>query len=366
MDELKKIFEKTFRYPAVDIYMLFSFFIAFMALFIGLSLFSEVWRYNSDSNEDKYRSGYRGCVQFSDLDINLNNADFGEKGVICFEEAVFSVCMGDTEMPAEGTVCLNKCENAYPLISGEWFDSDADNISRCVVIGKGYSDNLHIYAGDSLLIEGEEYTVKGVAGSKYSDIYDYVIALNIRQMGDRTLRSLLGQNVNLTARSEDTDAQTIYLGARENLRKAAPGAVFSEEGGYEKRESDKDNAEAVLYCAMYVFALFHCLIAADVWINERKYEIAVKKCLGYSENRLFMDLFLQQMRLTLSAAVLCFFVQTVVKCAGGTFLGMNVELTAGNLIIILVFVTISAFLCVALPLGNARDRFYETINGGWE
>jgi multidrug transporter EmrE-like cation transporter len=45
---MKLKIKKIFRYPFVDIYMLFAYCIAFVALFFAISVFDEIFNYKND------------------------------------------------------------------------------------------------------------------------------------------------------------------------------------------------------------------------------------------------------------------------------------------------------------------------------
>lgn|GEM_PF-4839035 len=340
---MRNLLRKIFRYPAVDLYMFFSCIIAFVALFISLSIFNEIGEYEDDRDQMQFKSRYIAeLTKTEDFDLSNIRADINCN--IALTGVHITLSEEKVEYNTEAHVVFRSTEYIYPLISGNYPEINKEAEPVCV-IGKSVADMFKKSAGDYLSIDGSDYRVSGIIGSNRSEYLDWYIILWYTNLSDRTMDHLrLYDTVNLLLESNTNDTYTCY---KEMYSILEDSKGFIHLTGIQSHTDDsigRPRSEAYFYILLYAFAVLHCVVASDIWIYERRYELSVKKTLGYSSTQLKIDLFIQLFLLALTASIFCAFIQGFFLLAGERMLGIKLSFTYKNVIIILIFTFITCLL----------------------
>lgn len=356
---MKKVMRKIFRYPAVDGYMFFACIIAFVALFISLSVFNEAWDYEDDESHLKFMSSYQGeLIKTEKLDLSGL-----AEGVDCnasFSDVRVSLRTQEGDYNTEAQIYLKMKDRIYPLIEGRYPEDVSDDGPVCVV-GREIAEMTGSKTNDHIWIDGSEYKISGIIGTDHSDYLDWHILLWYDKLTEKTLEHLrFFDTVGLIFESNDTDTYICYRKVYDALQGTDGFISLKGTGSYTDTDFGKSRTEAWFYFLLYGFALLHCVVASDIWIYERKYEISVKKAVGFSSGQLKKDLYVQLISITAFAAFMCVVLQGVFMMFGTTLLGIRLRLTWKNLLLISVFTMITSIVGLWRHIGKLDKK--EAVN----
>ena len=340
---MRNLLRKIFRYPAVDSYMFFSCVIAFVALFISLSIFNEIGDYEEDRDHMQFKSSYSAELTKTEA-FDLSNICADTNCNITLTGVQITLSDDKEEYNTEAHVVVKATEYIFPLISGDYPEIDKEVEPVCVV-GKSVADMFEKKTGDYLSIDGTEYKVSGIIGTNLSEYLDWHIILWYANLSDGTMHHLrLYDTLNLLFESNTNDTYACY---KEMYSILVDREGFIHLTGTDSHTDDsigRPRSEAFFYILLYAFAVLHCVVASDIWIYERRYELSVKKTLGYSSSQLKTDLFIQLFLLALMASVFCMLIQGFFLLAGERLFGIKLRFTFKNVMIVLLFTVITCVL----------------------
>ena len=340
---------KLFRYPAVDGYLFFSFVIAFTALFVALSLFNSVWNYEDDCESLQYMSTY-SCTLLKSEELELDKLAQDWKCSLLATDISVELSFSGKTVSSVCELYFRTDEMIYPLVSGSYPESLRDDQPVCV-IGREIAKLSGADVGDTVVLDGENYKVTGILGTEGSDYLDGKLLLWYPAIAENTAEHLrLFDSMELLFASNTRDTYECYKSFYDSIKDSDGVISVTGTGAYTDSDFGKSSTEAYFYILLYSFSILHCVIASDLWIYKRKYELSVKKVLGYTNGLLILDIFLQILRLVTAAAVFCLAVQWLAGKAGKRILGIELTFSLKNLGLIALFVLITSAFSILRPV----------------
>lgn len=327
----------------------FSCAIAFFALFLSLSIFNEVWDYEADQNRLQYMSSYTATLtKTEDLDLPLLVRE--AKGNVLLSDSPILLTISKGEISTMAQIFLKAEEYIYPLVEGAYPNLEEEMQPVCVV-GREVAVLSDKGLGDFITIDGTAYKICGIMGTEQSDYLDGTILLWYQKLSETTLEHVkMFQSVELMFESNKTDTYESYRKIYEPAQENENVLSLIGTGSYTDDHFGKNNTEAYFYLLLYAFALLHCIVASEIWAYERRYELSIKKMIGFSVPRLLRDMFRQIFSLTALAAAACFLVQWSLVWAGEALLGIRLRLSLKNLVLVIAFIVFTSVISLLRPI----------------
>lgn len=348
-----------FRHPAADVYMMFAYFISLMAMLFVLSLLEEINRADQEKEIYQYDSTYTFLLEGAGIEQCVETIE--EQSGNTYLQSIIG--LDDKGISTEAYIVLAETEQwIYPLMSGRYpTKEEIASGDPIVVIGKGYADFLSVSVGEMIRIDGETYRIVGIIGSETSEVLHAMFFLWFSGCKGITKEQLLQKNdYEITICSNEEMVENSYQRLRTQLNRTVPQAKLAGQSGTASQETGSRYLELWLYFALYVMAVLHCIVAAELWVHVRKREIAICKAHGFSFSGIFFRMFRESMKLSLTVAAVCVLLQGVLQLHGGTLLGVKLSLSWQNRTFFLVLTIITTVLSIYRPVKQAERLLFAT------
>lgn len=348
---------RLFRHPATDVYMMFAYFISLMAMLFVLSLLEEINRAERDKENYQYDSTYTFLLEGANIEQCVKIIE-EQSGNIYLQSVIG---LDDKGISSEAFIVLAETEKwIYPLLAGRYPTKEEISSGEPVaVIGKGYSDFLKAGVGDTVRIDGEAYQIVGVISSETSEVLHAMFFIWFSGCRGITKEQLLQKNdYEITICSNESSAENSYLRLREELNGIMPQAKLTGQSGTVSQETGNRYLELGLYLALYVMAVLHCIVAAELWVHVRRREIAICKAHGFSFSGIFFRMFWESMRLSLMVAAVCVLLQGAIQLRGGALLGVKLSLSWQNRTFFFVLTIVTTVLAIYRPIKRAERSLF--------
>lgn len=353
----KRNVHRVFRYPFADTFLLFGFFIAFLALYVALSIIQDVENYEKDASAFGYKRTGVMCVSGDQFGFEWKEKIEGCSAVI----TDYMIVLESESKSILTSMDIVLSSEASPKIYS------LNVAMKGVFIGRAVAEALSVHQGETVTINAVPYEVSQVIKTENSGYLDNMVMIDYDSLQAESLAMLSEEKEWEVLIGTDHDVpQQIYDQLIAELKKDYPNCSFSFVEGQEDKDNIPPKTEGLFYFLIYAFALLNCMVAADLWMHVRKKEIAVKRGVGYSLFQLYRDFFWQSFRLCSLSALICYVIQKVFSLLGGSFLGIHLHFSAYNLMIIVVFCVGTSFLSIAFALRNTFRSVREQLALGVE
>ncbi len=342
-----------FRYRGADLYMLLGYLMAFLALFLALSMFEDAWDYNSDRKKYSYASTYHAKVYQEDKNVEEWLPEISEGNVTLAGVSFFVSTDKDSfSMPVD--IVVQKKEK-IPYLEGL-------KGTGGIILGRAVADVFGVSVGDAVEILHEKVAVAAILGANKSEYCDGMAILMYEDCGSVLKNALRGIGAfTLRFESNKVDAHELFLEFADHAKVRDAGVET--EGIYGEADSGygMDMTALTFYILIYAFAMLNCVIASDMWVYVRKDEVAIKQCQGYSLGRLCENLIAQSLRIGVFAVAVCFLVQKGLTLIGSSLLGIELHISLRNVLILAVMTVFTAFFSIAFSLRTIRKTVVEQL-----
>lgn len=350
---------RIYRYPLSDTFMLIGMVIAFAAVVIGIAAFERVNKAGEEGNNYKYAS--EAVVNFYTRDGSVLNVDeLAQNDKINTEIVDFSVVMGGYTRLCEVCYSYNEIP-PYRLLEGNYpTQEDIINNSRVVNIGQSQLQFTYDRNGERYIkIDDIEYKVIGIFGGENFETLDYMIYFVYDCMDDihkMTINSM--DSVFIRYSSNNYNVSEIVTPIINKLGDNIFGNL--EESSNHSLVSVKDDSKKNLYFTIYGFAVVICIIISELWIYERKGEIAVLKAVGFKNISIICRIYKTLLCIVSLGAVVSYF---LVLICYNHILKEKMEISLYNLSLLFVFIIIATTIVFIIPMQRINKcQTAEIIN----
>ncbi|WP_333860503.1 ABC transporter permease [Clostridium sp.] len=274
--------------------------------------------------------------------------------------------------PISAELFYSKPNWTYPIYSGRYYDvKDIETAAKVTLIGKDldkytYKKNYKKY----LKIYGEEYEVIGLIGKNKTDTpWDSRVLLPISSI-PKMIRSEFETSgvINCILHNNNITPTDDYNMIKRNVLSYNPNAIIQ----VSELESKNDvianvvgNNDMLLYISVliYLISLINSINITSYWINDRKFEIGVRKAFGHTNFNIASLLFLEIILINLVSCLLSLLIQLILNCFTENILGYTTKVYVTNFIISLIVIFVSSFITSIIPIYKSlKIEPIEVIN----
>lgn len=325
-------------------FIIIGFMIAFLALFLGLSLYEN--NAQTEQEIDSYRYTYQtaytvyGMEEVQGAFVQLcHNSDVN---IDIFEYMVY---INDAQATRPCEVRMNHVEDSiYPLLEGSWENEDitGDTVPT-VVAGRAYEPYMITRDGDKYLtINYREYKVTGIL----SGTLDYAVILDYETMPEPEQEKIWqADSVSIRFGSEDTSvAETVELLLQRLTAREIHFELAEQTGSAAYNTLEEENV--TFYLLIYAFALGICIISSELWIFERKNEIVIRKVFGWNKDQIIEHYYKEFLSVLSVGVIISVILQFVIALA----LKQYLEPSPYYVCIAICMVLISSVVAFIIPM----------------
>lgn len=332
------------RYPLSNTFMFIGLLIAFLAVICGCSLYENVEINNKESKNFKYDNEI--VINYYSNDGGyLKLEDFAKCDTINVEIAMFAMGVGKYTRVANIAYSYNE-EPSYILKSGRFpSKEDIDNGRKVVDIGQDMSDDVYKRDGQEYIrFDGIEYEVIGYFGSENSNVLDSTIYFVYNCLDDYHKNMLAEQDIFfIRYGSNSFDVYNVVSDITDNLSESIDYSIDDAEAFNTNITSN--HSKDMYYFTIYAFAIGICIIISELWIFQRKDEIAILKTLGFNNSRIVNKLYLSMVGIMLIAMVSAYAILTVFEMITG-----NKMISMSGFSKVIAFMILSSIIIFIVPI----------------
>lgn len=332
------------RYPLSNSFMFIGLLIAFLAVICGCSLYENIEVNNKESKNFKYDNEI--VVNYFSMDGSLLKLDnFAKNETINTEVTMFAMGVGKYTRVVDIAYSYNE-DPPYSLKSGRLPSKEDIAAGRKVVnIGQGLTSDVYQRDGDEYIkFDGIEYEVIGYFGSENSNVLDSAIYFVYNCLDDYHKKMLEEQDVFFVRYgSNSNDVYSVVSDVTSNLVANIDYSI-EDATSYNTNITSKHNKD-MYYFTIYAFAIGICIIISELWIFERKDEIAILKTIGFSNSRIVNKLYLSIAGIMLIAMAAAYVVLIAFELITG-----NQMISMSGFSKVIAFMLLSSILIFIVPI----------------
>lgn len=362
---LKRSFKHLFRYPVSTIYIILGLLVAFVALFDGVNIYSQVLGKANDDGQHNYK--YAMYLQIDTREGSKKDI----KDLISDRKVNVKICNflvwaeGEEGMSYMDIILTNNEKEKYVLKEGRLPDNAEIKAGENVIsvedsyLSKLTQDNE---GNRFITINGSRYKVVGIMGNNISPVFSASFVTFYECLSDDMKQKILNSShLDLMVESDSEDVYPVCKQIKANILKRDPQAVVEGyEVDYEEQQVEAAKLQLAqspvnIYFLIYFFAIINCIIVSEFWIEQRKREIAIRKAFGMSNLQIISMLFREMLRISCFAAILCVFLQIIFSGLIGNIFNIHIEASFGNVIIMIAMIVTTSLAVILVPV-------YKIIN----
>lgn len=302
-------------------------FISIFCLIIGINTFINQYKYTHERNKFADEN-INVTISFNDKSnyvniINLSKELSEDKYTIFLPKVQLVL---DDKMAFVTGIISNDIE--FNLVKGRNF-SHEELISDCnkIIIASGYEEKIYLKENKEFIkVFDEEYEVIGIVGEKYSEsFYDGNMYIPYKGLPKhiKNLSSDIAQiqinNKNIEKKEYLNKKYNILNMDIENINKITLDS---------RLEKHKEYFDYLKYMSIFVLSNIFLLITS--WMNSRKYQIAIKKVVGYDNLKIIKELILEMSILTIISSIISTIIYKLTSTYISKFLYITLYLSPIN------------------------------------
>ncbi|EJL47478.1 hypothetical protein BAG01nite_19470 [Brevibacillus agri] len=259
----------------------------------------------------------------------------------------------------------------FPLETGRYLNvTDIIHGEKVALVGKARGKDVRTKNGKPyILLDNEEYEVIGIIGvkGKTTKAIDYKIVIPATSLSSTLLSKLQSaKTIPFLIHNSYTDTYADEKQIKQNAKRLFPEATCtaSPYGETEGIVAPNRGSEIYISIMVYALAIINAINLTAFWIQERKYEIGIRKAFGYSNADIVSMLFWEMCVINLIAVVIGFSIQWMIRSLLSKWLDYPVEITSTTIFAAILFVFATAFVTTAIPSSKAlKIQPVEAIRG---
>ncbi len=259
----------------------------------------------------------------------------------------------------------------FPLETGRYLNGmDVINGEKVALVGKARLKDVSTKNGKQyILLDNEEYQVIGIIGvkGKTTKAIDYKIVIPATSLSSTLLSKLQSmKTIHFLIHNIYTDTYPDEKQIKQNAKRLFPGitCTASPYGGTDGIVTPNWGGEIYISIMVYALSIINAVNLTAFWIQERKYEIGIKKAFGYSNTDIISMLFWEMCFINLIAVVIGLTIQMTIRSLLSKWLDYPVEITSTTIFAAILFVFATAIFTTAIPSIKAvKIQPVEAIKG---
>lgn len=320
--------------------MLLGLIIAFCAVICGSTIFQNIENGRKDSKNYKYESE-AVVTCFSNGSKSLDIKDLAEYDDINTEIIDIPVFIGKYTRVTTVAYSYNM-EPPYKLLEGRFpSNEEIKGSSRVVDVGKDLMDDIYNRDGNKyILIDGIEYQVIGILGSETSEVLDSLIYFVYDCLDDfhkEIVNSCEFFMIRFGSNYFDVSAKITDL----FRTKREEASLQIEEASTFSVAIVNEHEKDTYFFLIYAFATGICVIISELWIFQRKDEIAILKTVGIKMIHIIFRLYKSIIGIVISATFCAYMIIGLLEVFTGnnmiSLLGMLPVLGAALISSVIIF-----------------------------
>ncbi len=353
-----------FRYKKSDCFLVFSFVTAFVCLCCAFVCKGKTNTYEADA--EKY--GYK-----NEIEIRVSQTDsFSLASLLDGIEGIAYIVDWPVSLSDEAVLCTAKIvchtsdsDEIKVALRGKNILKDMPT-SQQAIIGIKTSEMCNI-TSNSTYIDGEEYSIVGVMGSKKSEYDHYGVILWMDALGKTTKERIQNaEELTILVGSDSVNGDMLFRRVKDNIEKSSLPCSVQIDNIVELNENEENAQKVRFYMLLYAFALVNCIVSMELWLYERSSELAIRLTLGANRRELFIHCFIEAINL----AVFSLLISSLLIMLCSYIFKINVK-GAFSILDILIFVgtvLLTAFVSILLKITTVvkSDTPIEAMKAGGE
>lgn len=337
------------RYPLSNVFMFIGLMIAFMAVICGSYIFQNIESGKKESAGYTYES--QKTILYYNMDgSSLDVLKLSKSSEINVEVEGLFMMVGKETRQTTIAVAMNE-KVPYNLIEGRFpTKEEIENNSNVVNIGRYCEKYVYEKNGKKYInYDNIPYEVIGILGAPKSDVLDYVTYF-VYDCLNQYHKDIFNKLDNISVRygsdykNVDDEITRIISSQNDNLQYDVDTSINAGITNINGHERD------LFYFLIYGFAIGICIIISELWVFQRKEEIAVLKTIGLSIGYIELKLFVSIMA-NISLATICSYV--IILIIG--FISGEYMISIDSMIMILGIMLVSAIAILIIPVIKLRN-----------
>lgn len=363
---LKITIKRIQKSKVVSSFMIFGFIISMLMISFNASYIFELQRLN----KDKLRNAPPNALAFG-LNLNANKEITADdisnilrsvkesSGIILNSMVVNIDSSGiNNYFPVSGEWFSSETDWHYPLVEGKYYSvDDLQQKLKVVLLGKDlkkytYMKNRKCY----IKLFQEEYEVRGFIGFiDKKSLWDSRVFIPALSLPKPLNERLLGGNFNFILYSKKDYTSIVVQDLLLNTQKTWNNASVSNiEAIKTDNISDKvfSNMDLMIGVGflVYIVSIINSVNIVSFWVEQRRFEIGIRKAFGHSNINISMLLFCEILGISvvscMTALVIQFFIGLLIK----DIMGHSIRLYIQNIFIASLAVLITSLVTSLLPI----------------
>ncbi len=252
----------------------------------------------------------------------------------------------------------------FPLVRGEYYTvDDVKKGNKVVLIGASLEDNAYKKNNKEYIkIEGEEYIVKGILGfENQASQWDGRMVMPCTAFPKSYFEKAINDKCDtlfLVIYREDGDYSKDITTITNRAEKIFDNVAVNYNGPIESRNVlhlVAVNPDKILLIALvgYIVTLILSINITVYWMENRRYEISLRKAMGFSNGSIVKMIFGEMLGFVFIAFVLSLLLQLVLNVVMGSIVDYVLKIYLPNLLVGIVVVFITSVITSVLPVAKA-------------
>ncbi|ACL21820.1 protein of unknown function DUF214 [Desulfitobacterium hafniense DCB-2] len=247
----------------------------------------------------------------------------------------------------------------YPYYDGRYLKTSEINQGASVIlIGKNLLGLTHKKDGIKYLdIEGEEYEVIGLIGVKNQyTTWDSRILMPLTSVPESTRSEIESSGCTMILYNDEKLPMDDFNTLKDKILQVDKDAMITAEElnpGSEKIIIDlfaQKDSLVIFTLLVYVIALINLVNITSYWINDRRYEIGVRKAFGHTNLQVAMMLFSEMFLVLLTGCIIALVLHMLLNQILSNMLDYPSTVTYVNWLTAIIFTMASSLAATIIPI----------------
>lgn len=246
----------------------------------------------------------------------------------------------------------------YPIVEGRYYSIEEVGVGlKVALIGNGLKKYMDCRNGKNFIkIFGEEYEVIGIVGIEDKEsLWDERVFMPVKALPLVNKEKMQGGNVSLIFYNSDNNTYDEIKNFHDRILKNWPKAEITEVKPIETENLTKNaivNTDSLLFIGVlvYIISVINAINIVSFWIEQRRYEIGVRKAFGHSNMQIAYLIFQEILGIAIVSCIIALLIQILIGVFINNVLGYTLELYATNLVTGAIGTLSTALITSSFPI----------------